>query len=182
MKILLKFLMVSTFSFIIILGLVYGIIYKFRDKELPFQEKIKEMFQKEAAIDTTLITEVPTVEQLRARDYEERRLSLEQKELMLIKDEQRLNYEKDSLGVVKQRLDMLIGQREGLEKERLQKLANVYEGMRPEEAAPIISQLDDRTIVEIFLQMDDRRVAKILGQMPIDRATEITQRLSGAAY
>lgn len=182
MKILLKFLIISTFSFIIVVGSVYGVIYKFRDKELPFQKKIVEMFQKEAAIDTTLITEVPTVEQLRARDYEDRRLAIEQKEIMLIKDEQRLNYEKDSLDAVKQQLNMLIGQREGLEKERLQKLAKVYEGMRPEEAAPVISQLDDQTIVEIFLQMDDRRVAKILGQMPIDRATEITQRLSGAVY
>lgn len=181
MKILLKFFVMSAFSFIIMLGIIYGLVYKFRDKELPLQKKIVNIFQKEAAIvDSSLITGVPTAEQLRARDYEKRELDLEQEKLRLTEEQQRINSEKDSLEAVKRELEMLTGQREGYEKERIQKLAKVCEGMRPEEAAPIISQLDDQTIVEIFLQMDDRRVARILGEMSIDRATDITQRLSGA--
>jgi len=163
------------------LGVIYGLVYEFRDKELPLHKKIVNIFQKEAAIeDSSLITEIPTAEQLRARDYEKRELDLEQEKLKLTEEQQRISNEKDSLEAVKLELEMLTGQREGYEKERIQKLAKVCEGMRPEDAAPIISQLDDQTIVEIFLQMDDRRVARILGEMPIDRATEITQRLSGA--
>ena len=181
MKALIKFLMFSTFSFMLMLLLVYGLVYKFRDRELPFQEEIRQAFKK-AEIDSSLISEVPTAEQLRARDYEERRLALDEKETSLKKDEHEINFKRDSLMAVRQELDMLIGQREGFENERLKKLAKVYENMRAEDAAPIISQLDDQTIVEIFLQMDDRMVSRILGQMPVDRATEITQRLSGTLY
>lgn len=97
-------------------------------------------------------------------------------------EEQKVVFEKDSLSAVKQQLDMLIGQKQGIQSDRIKKLAKVYEGMRPEEAAPIISELDDQTIVEIFLQMEDRRVSRIIGLMPVDRATEITQRLSGKLY
>ena len=179
MKILLKFIVMSAFSFIIVLGIVYAMVYNFREKELPLQNKIMSMFKKDVAIDSSLITGIPTAEQLKAQDYEKRKIDLDQKTIELTQREQRINYEKDSLNTVKRELDLLIGQREGLEQERIQKLAKVCEGMRPEDAAPIISQLDDQTIVEIFLQMDDRRVARILGEMPIDRATEITQRLSG---
>jgi len=182
MKILLKLLVMSILSFIIMLGVIYGLVYEFRDKGFPLQKKIVNIFQKDTAmvVDSSLITGIPTAEQLRARDYEKRELDLEREKLKLTEEQQRINNERDSLEAVKRELGMLTGQREGYEKERIQKLAKVCEGMRPEDAAPIISQLDDQTIVEIFLQMDDRRVARILGEMPIDRATEITQRLSGA--
>lgn len=181
MKVLVKFLVLFWFSFLLIFGIIYGLIYQFRDKELPFQKKIGLIFKKEK-VDTLLVSEVPTEEQLRAKDYEDRKIAIEQKEIQLLKEEQEINFKKDSLFFVKQELDMLIGQREGNEKKRLEKLAKVYESMRPEDAAPIISQLEDQTIVEIFLQMDDRRVSRILGLMPIERATEITQRLSGTLY
>ena len=182
MKVIIKFLFTFTFSFIVGVGIIYGIVYMLRDKPLPFQSKIKEMMSKEAVVDSSLITGIPTAEQLRAQDYEKRKIKLDELESNIKTEEQKVVFQKDSLNSVKQQLDMLIGQKQGIQSERIKKLAKVYEGMRPEDAAPIISQLDDQTIVEIFLQMEDRRVARIIGLMPVDRATEITQRLSGKLY
>ena len=180
MKLIIKYLSAFTFSFIVMVGIIYGIVYMLRDKPLPFQSKIEKMMSKEAVVDSSLITGIPTAEQLRTQDYEKRKIKLDEWESNIKSEEQKVVFEKDSLKSVKQQLDMLIGQKEGIQNDRIKKLAKVYEGMRPEDAAPIISQLDDQTIVEIFLQMEDRRVARIIGLMPVDRATEITQRLTGA--
>lgn len=182
MKALIKYLFALSFSFIVIVGIIYGIVYKLRDKRLPFQSRIDKIMHKEAIVDSSLITGIPTAEQLRAQDYEKRRIKLDELESNMKTEEQKVVFEKDSLSAVKQQLDMLIGQKQGIQSDRIKKLAKVYEGMRPEEAAPIISELDDQTIVEIFLQMEDRRVSRIIGLMPVDRATEITQRLSGKLY
>ncbi len=180
MKVLIKFLFLFGFSFIIILGLMTLLIYKFRDKELPFQEKIIEMTRKETVIDSTSLTGIPTAEQIREKDYEERKLKIEEKEAELAQEEGRIRVKGDSLTILRDQLQVLIGQQEGIKAERITKLAKVYEGMRPEEAAPIISELDDQTIVELFLKMNDRRVSRILGALPLDRATEITQRLTAS--
>ena len=178
MKVLIKFITLFTLSFIIVVGAVTGIVYQFRDKELLGEKWIQSKYQK-AAIDSSLITGIPTPEQLRAQDYEKRKHTLDKREADITMEQERINYQKDSLSTVKQQLDMLIGQKEGIKEERIKKLAKVYEGMRPEDAAPILSELDDLTIVNILLQMEDRRVSKILGQMSVDRATEISQRLTG---
>lgn len=178
MKVLIKFLVLFTLSFIIVMGAVTAFIYSFRDKELPGEKWIQSQIQ-EAAIDSSAITGVPTAEQLRAMDYEKRQLALNEREVKIDNDEERINVKMDSLNQVKEQLEMLIGTKQGIKETRIKKLAKVYEGMRPEEAAPILSELDDLTIIDIMLQMSDRSVSKILGQMPVDRATEISQRLSG---
>ena len=170
--------MLFTLSFIIVMGAVTGIVYQFRDKELPGEKWIQSRYKK-AEVDSSLIVGIPTPEQLRAQDYEKRKLALDEREIDINKDQQRINYQKDSLATVKQQLDILLGQKSAEKKDRIKKLAKVYEGMRPDEAAPILSELDDLTIVDILLEMEDRRVSKILGQMPVDRATEISQRLTG---
>lgn len=179
MKVLIKFITLFTLSFIIVMGIVAAMVYQMRDQQLPGEKWIQSKFQK-AAIDSSLITGIPTPEQLRAQDYENRKLTLDQKEMDMRKEQDVIDHQKDSLSVVKQQLDELMGQKEQVKLDRIKKLAKVYEGMRPEEAAPILSELDDLTIVSILLEMENRRVSKILGQMTPDRATEISQRLTGS--
>jgi len=165
-----------------VIAFVYLLVFKFRGQKLPFQTRIEDMTRKEALVDSSLIYGIPTAEQLRERDYEKRRLELENKERENDKESQIITAKKDSLLEIKRTLEMLIGQREQAAQDRIKKLAKVYEGMRAEEAAPIISELDDQTIVDVFLQMNERRVARILGVMPVDRATEIAQRLTTYGY
>ena len=55
---------------------------------------------------------------------------------------------------------VLIKQQE--EQKRLLKVSRLYDGMKPEAAAPILSELEDETVILIFSKMDQEKVSKIL--------------------
>jgi hypothetical protein len=57
-------------------------------------------------------------------------------------------------------------------------LVRVYAGMRPKDAAAIVSELDVPLAVEILSRMPDRQAARILGAMAPDRAARITSKLA----
>lgn len=48
------------------------------------------------------------------------------------------------------------------EQKRLSKLARLYNGMKPEEAAPILNEVDDPTVILLFNKMEEEQVAKIM--------------------
>lgn len=48
------------------------------------------------------------------------------------------------------------------EQKRLITVSRLYDGMKPEAAAPILSELEDETVILIFSKMDQENVAKIL--------------------
>lgn len=61
------------------------------------------------------------------------------------------------------------------EAKRISKLARLYGEMKPDEAVPILNQLDDPTVIAILSKMEDDQVAKILAQMDAGRAARLTQ-------
>ena len=61
------------------------------------------------------------------------------------------------------------------EVKRISKLARLYGEMKPDEAVPILNQLDDPTVISILSKMEDDQVAKILSQMDAKRAARLTQ-------
>lgn len=61
------------------------------------------------------------------------------------------------------------------EAKRISKLARLYGEMKPDEAVPILNQLDDPTVISILNKMEDDQVAKILSQMDAKRAARLTQ-------
>jgi hypothetical protein len=63
------------------------------------------------------------------------------------------------------------------ETKRIGKLARLYEGMNPEEAVPILNQLDDTAVLAIFSKMDEDQIAKIMAQMDPKRAARLTQSM-----
>jgi hypothetical protein len=58
-------------------------------------------------------------------------------------------------------------------------LAKIYEAMRPNEAAPILSKMDVDKVVQILLRMRQRNAAKILSSFDSDYAARISRKLSG---
>ena len=62
--------------------------------------------------------------------------------------------------------------------ESLNKLAKLYESMKPDEAAKIASQLENDLIVEIIPRMKERSAAKLLAAMDTKTAAEITRLIS----
>jgi flagellar protein FlbB len=61
------------------------------------------------------------------------------------------------------------------EAKRISRLARLYGEMKPDEAVPIINQLDDPTVLAIFGKMDDSQVAKIMSLLDARRAARLTQ-------
>lgn len=60
---------------------------------------------------------------------------------------------------------------------QVQRLARVYEGMRPKEAASVIERLDRPLAVRVLSEMKDRQAAKVLGAMNPSTAAELTRML-----
>ncbi len=61
---------------------------------------------------------------------------------------------------------------------KIKRLTAVYEGMKPERAAPVIAKMELATVVKIFLLMDEKKVGKILSFLPPDKAVKISQALT----
>lgn len=59
-----------------------------------------------------------------------------------------------------------------------QKLVQYYEGMKPDAAAAILSQMDDQIVIEIFNRMKKTQVAITLMKMDPKRASEISRKMS----
>ena len=58
-------------------------------------------------------------------------------------------------------------------------VTKIYQSMRPEEAAPIIDQLDDATATRIFGCMKEKQIGAILAAMNRERAVAVTKALAG---
>lgn len=61
------------------------------------------------------------------------------------------------------------------EAKRISRLARLYAEMKPDEAVPILNQLDDPTVLAIFGKMEDSQVAKLMSLFDARRAARLTQ-------
>ena len=57
-------------------------------------------------------------------------------------------------------------------------LAKIYAAMKPSDAAPILDQLDDATVLMIFGRMKEKQVGEILPLMSRDKAIVLTRSLA----
>ena len=177
MRGLIKFIMTMTFLFVFVLAGVAGLVYKFREKKLPYKARIQSAFELVTLGDTAGADTLLTDEQRKYLEDTARREKLDFRETDINRQEADLKLRLDSLGGIQQDITRLIAQREQLQNERLGKLAAVYEQMRPEVAAPIIMELPDITIASLFTRMQERQAARIMGELPPDRAAEIARRM-----
>jgi len=67
----------------------------------------------------------------------------------------------------------------GAEKEdgKLAKLVKMYEGMAPEEAAPILETLPDPVVAQILLRMRNRQATRIMGSLNAGKAAGVSKLL-----
>jgi len=65
-----------------------------------------------------------------------------------------------------------------IKNKKIKRLTAVYEGMKPDKAAPVIAQMELATVVKIFLLMDEKKVGKILSFLPPEKAVRISQALT----
>ncbi|MBN8554435.1 MAG: hypothetical protein J0L93_03230 [Deltaproteobacteria bacterium] len=66
--------------------------------------------------------------------------------------------------------------RDEKEEGKLKKLAKFYEAMDPEQAAPLLKDVNDDLAIKIFDRMDTKKAGSILAQLPAPRAAKLTQQ------
>ncbi|HUU51253.1 MAG TPA: hypothetical protein VMW81_09910 [Nitrospinota bacterium] len=117
--------------------------------------------------------------------------SIEKERMVLLKKEEDIKKEKKILKDIKDDVDKRIaklktlrleleGLLEKLEKrdeEKFRHLVKVYEGMRPEEAGPLISTLREDIAIRIFSGMNNKKAAKILPFIEPEKAIKISEAM-----
>lgn len=104
--------------------------------------------------------------------------------------EQRLNEKEENLEIkekeIAAREEIVLKKEEALEErikeyedeeKRWQKLATYYSSMKPDQAASILQNLDDQTVIAIFMRMKDTAVAVCLMKMDPKRAAELSRKM-----
>ncbi len=79
------------------------------------------------------------------------------------------------VNLTKEEIEKQTKEREAAEKKRVSKLARIYNGMKPQEAADAMAALDDDLTVAILQKMDESNAAKTLGKMEPDKTARLTK-------
>lgn len=74
----------------------------------------------------------------------------------------------------------LAKQKQAQETKKISKLARLYGNMKPEAAVPILTQLDNATVVAVLNKMDEDQASKILAQFDSAKAAQISQAMLAA--
>lgn len=111
------------------------------------------------------------------KELEEREAKLKEKEKELLEREKELTEREQELAQKKRALEERTVRFEDQEK-NLQRLAALYQNMKPAQAAQILQGLDDPVIIDIFNFMDDSLVAVIMMNMKPERASELSRKMS----
>ncbi len=107
----------------------------------------------------------------RSRQLDARAKSLQQAEEKL---KQRITELEQLEASIQQRL----ADEAKVKNKKIKRLTAVYEGMKPERAAPVIAKMELSTVVKIFLLMNEKKVGKILSYLPPEKAVKISQALT----
>lgn len=110
--------------------------------------------------------------------------ALTQRERMLKAFELRLDDKIAELNTIKHDIEKtraaMLEQAKAFEKskdERIQTLVNVYEKMKPKDAARIFDNLDLKILLDVVRGMKEAKLAPVLAEMNADKATQVTTRL-----
>lgn len=90
---------------------------------------------------------------------------------------------KEEIAEERRRIEDLVGRNSEVQDKQIASLAEVYGGMRPEEAAPILLSLDDAMVVRILRKIpESRSTSKLmaaLAALDVKRAARLTAILGG---
>ncbi|HAW50341.1 TPA: hypothetical protein DCX16_05285 [bacterium] len=139
----------------------------FAEKHVVFEEVEKEELRNlKESIDRKMAELKEKEERLLER---ERRLIEKEKEIAGL--EKGLNVKKHAF---EERLALYED-----EERKWQKLALYYSNMSPDQAASILQNLDDSTVISIFRRMKDSAVSVCLMKMEPKRAAELSRKMAG---
>jgi flagellar motility protein MotE (MotC chaperone) len=80
---------------------------------------------------------------------------------------------------LKAQVQGLMGEADQKAQAEIDRLVTVYQAMRPQDAAAVMAQLDDKVRLPVAEKMKPRALAAILAQMPAAEAKKLTEKLAG---
>ncbi|MCJ7507744.1 MAG: hypothetical protein MUO85_03300 [candidate division Zixibacteria bacterium] len=102
---------------------------------------------------------------------------IEQQKTKIQEERTIVEVQRRELELLKVEVDNLLKQKKAFEDERIGKLAKIYDGMKAQEVAAMMNNLDDDTVVAVLLKMSTRNAAKVLGLLNPERAARISNKL-----
>lgn len=82
---------------------------------------------------------------------------------------------------IKGEVQALLGQLGEEEEKRIAGLVSMYQAMKPDDAARILSVLEPETAMMVASRLDDRALAAILSEMPTENAKGLTEQMAAQA-
>ena len=180
MKRLIGSLFKLVFLFVVILGIVFGVAYKFRTKTVPLENFVRKNIMplimddttgRGAGLDTVLTAneEMALLIDQTTRAQNARTFSLDSLQAFVQSQRDTVDLERQSLVDLQTSLTQQ-------EDANLDQLAKFYENMKAPAASEILLQLDDQTVVEILSKMKAMQAAKIIEVLDPVRAADIIKR------
>lgn len=123
------------------------------------------------------------ITQLRKRrlELEQREKQLELQEQLLSSTEQRIEKKIEQLQALEQSIKQQLRIYDDRENEKLKAIVDVYEKMKPKDAAPRFEQLSLQTQVDLVTRMKAPKVAALMGKMNPKKASTLTTELATRA-
>jgi flagellar motility protein MotE (MotC chaperone) len=117
----------------------------------------------------------------RRKELENRSRELDMRENLIKAAEKRLEAKVAELKDIESRIKTASGARDMSEAQRFKSIVDMYENMKPKEAARIFERLDMGILVKVSTAMKPRSMSEILAQMSPDAAERLTVQLANQA-
>ncbi len=146
------------------------------------QEALEQVEREESALGNEELSEgeIDLLMSLseRRRALEEREADLDGREALLRAAEMRIDEKVAELDQAKAEIELLIGKLDEAEEARLARLVQVYEIMKPAEAAKIFDGLERDVLLQVMERMSERKLAPVMAGMNPALARELTADLA----
>ncbi|GGB37416.1 hypothetical protein GCM10011316_06930 [Roseibium aquae] len=116
----------------------------------------------------------------RRRNLEQQEGQLDLRERLLQATEERIQKRVDELKALEQRIEAAVEEKRVQEENEIAGLVQMYENMKPKDAARIFNSLDLDVLLKIVRQMKPRKMADILGRMSPEAAERLTVAIASS--
>ncbi|MHA1558745.1 MAG: MotE family protein [Alphaproteobacteria bacterium] len=107
------------------------------------------------------------------KDLDDRDKEISKKEVQLRKFGKEVSDKTDTLEKIQKEIKLLLNEADESEKTRWEKLAKVYEEMKPKKAAKVLNVMEIPFLKNLMRSMNQRKLAPILSNMDVSKTKEL---------
>lgn len=114
----------------------------------------------------------------RRKELDRRQRELDRRADLLKAAEARIDDKIAELKALRESIEQLVARYDKENEQRVERLVNIYESMKPDDAARIFEDLDMPVLLRVLGRMSERKSAPILAEMNAERAQAVTLELA----